>query len=70
VMSQPRPSLSTKPQTLGYGLHDSPAGLAAWILEKWRSQVGPAQESDSLAPHAQQQRIAVGPPLVCDLGGA
>ena len=28
---------STKPQTLGYGLTDSPAGLAAWILEKWRS---------------------------------
>jgi pimeloyl-ACP methyl ester carboxylesterase len=28
---------STKPQTLGYGLQDSPAGLAAWILEKWRS---------------------------------
>jgi pimeloyl-ACP methyl ester carboxylesterase len=26
---------STKPQTLGYGLNDSPAGLAAWILEKW-----------------------------------
>jgi len=28
---------STKPQTLGYGLNDSPAGLTAWILEKWRS---------------------------------
>ncbi|MFZ1392056.1 MAG: epoxide hydrolase [Dokdonella sp.] len=28
---------STKPQTLGYGLNDSPVGLAAWILEKWRS---------------------------------
>ncbi|MGN6793088.1 MAG: epoxide hydrolase family protein [Streptosporangiaceae bacterium] len=28
---------STKPQTLGYALNDSPAGLAAWILEKWRS---------------------------------
>jgi pimeloyl-ACP methyl ester carboxylesterase len=28
---------STKPQTLGYALADSPAGLAAWILEKWRS---------------------------------
>lgn len=27
---------STKPQTLGYALNDSPAGLAAWILEKWR----------------------------------
>jgi epoxide hydrolase len=28
---------STKPQTLGYGLTDSPAGLAAWIVEKFRS---------------------------------
>ena len=28
---------STKPQTLGYGLNDSPAGLAAWVLEKWRA---------------------------------
>ena len=28
---------STKPQTLAYGLNDSPAGLAAWILEKWRA---------------------------------
>jgi pimeloyl-ACP methyl ester carboxylesterase len=28
---------STRPQTLGYSLNDSPAGLAAWIAEKWRS---------------------------------
>ncbi len=28
---------STKPQTAGYALNDSPAGLAAWIGEKWRS---------------------------------
>ena len=28
---------STKPQTVGYALNDSPAGLAALILEKWRS---------------------------------
>jgi microsomal epoxide hydrolase len=27
----------TKPQTLAYGLTDSPAGLAAWIAEKFRS---------------------------------
>lgn len=27
----------TKPQTLGYGLHDSPAGLAAWIVEKFKT---------------------------------
>ena len=28
---------STRPQTLAYGLNDSPAGLAAWVLEKWRA---------------------------------
>lgn len=27
----------TKPQTLGFALDDSPAGLAAWIVEKFRS---------------------------------
>src|SRR5258708_4406550 len=26
---------STKPQTLAYGLNDSPVGLAAWIIEKF-----------------------------------
>jgi pimeloyl-ACP methyl ester carboxylesterase len=28
---------STRPQTLGFALNDSPAGLAAWVLDKWRS---------------------------------
>lgn len=28
---------STKPQTLAYGLNDSPAALAAWIVEKFRA---------------------------------
>jgi pimeloyl-ACP methyl ester carboxylesterase len=28
---------ATKPQTLAYGLTDSPVGLAAWIVEKFRS---------------------------------
>ena len=27
----------SRPQTLGYGLNDSPVGLAAWILEKFRA---------------------------------
>ena len=27
----------TKPQTLSFGLTDSPAGLAAWIIEKFRT---------------------------------
>lgn len=28
---------ATRPQTLAYGLNDSPAGLAAWIIEKYRT---------------------------------
>ncbi len=28
---------ATKPQTLAYGLADSPAGLAAWLVEKFQS---------------------------------
>jgi pimeloyl-ACP methyl ester carboxylesterase len=27
----------TKPQTLAYGLHDSPVGLAGWIIEKFHN---------------------------------
>jgi microsomal epoxide hydrolase len=27
----------TKPQTLGYRLNDSPAGLAGWIVENFRT---------------------------------
>lgn len=27
---------STRPQTLAYGLSDSPVGLAGWIVEKWK----------------------------------
>jgi pimeloyl-ACP methyl ester carboxylesterase len=29
--------MATKPQTLAYGLTDSPVGLAGWIVEKFRS---------------------------------
>jgi pimeloyl-ACP methyl ester carboxylesterase len=28
---------ATRPQTLGFALNDSPAGLAAWIVEKYRA---------------------------------
>lgn len=28
--------MATRPQTVGYGLSDSPAGLCGWILEKFR----------------------------------
>jgi pimeloyl-ACP methyl ester carboxylesterase len=40
----------TKPQTLAYGLNDSPAGLAAWIAEKFRTwSDGGIREEDVLA---------------------
>jgi pimeloyl-ACP methyl ester carboxylesterase len=38
---------STKPQTVAYGLTDSPAGLAAWIVEKWRSWSDSAGDLDA-----------------------
>jgi pimeloyl-ACP methyl ester carboxylesterase len=37
----------TKPQTLGYSLNDSPAGLAAWIVEKfhtWSDSAGDVEK--------------------------
>jgi len=38
---------ATKPQTLGYALNDSPAGLAAWICEKWRSWTDSGGDADA-----------------------
>ena len=38
---------ATRPRTLTFGLNDSPAGLAAWILEKWLSLSDPATVTDS-----------------------
>lgn len=35
----------TRPQTLAYGLNDSPLGLAAWILEKFLAWSDPATRS-------------------------
>ena len=35
----------TKPQTLAYALTDSPAGLAAWILEKFHGWTIPGQDA-------------------------
>jgi pimeloyl-ACP methyl ester carboxylesterase len=34
---------STRPQTLAYGLHDSPVGQLAWIVEKFREWTDPAK---------------------------
>ncbi|NUR87924.1 MAG: epoxide hydrolase [Nonomuraea sp.] len=35
---------STRPQTLGYALNDSPAGQLAWIVEKFKEWTDPAKE--------------------------
>ena len=32
-----RTQQATKPQTLSYGMMDSPVGIAAWIIEKMHS---------------------------------
>lgn len=39
---------STKPQTLGYGLADSPAGQAMWIYEKFQSWTDCGGDPESL----------------------
>ena len=36
----------TKPQSLGYGLNDSPVGLAAWIVEKFHGWTDMPQGAD------------------------
>ena len=39
---------STRPQTLAYALADSPIGQAAWIYEKLKSWMNPAQEPEAV----------------------
>lgn len=39
---------ATKPRTLGVALNDSPAGLAAWILEKFHGWSDPSRSLDAL----------------------
>src|SRR4030095_10778464 len=34
----------TRPQTLAHGLHDSPVGQLAWIVEKFKEWTDPAAE--------------------------
>ncbi|WP_067833816.1 epoxide hydrolase family protein [Actinomadura kijaniata] len=35
---------ATRPQTLAFGLHDSPAGQLAWIVEKFKEWTDPAHD--------------------------
>ena len=49
---------STKPQTLSYGLNDSPIGLAAWIVEKfraWSDCDGDVERRFSKPEHSEQR---------------
>jgi pimeloyl-ACP methyl ester carboxylesterase len=41
---------STKPQTIGYGLVDSPVALAAWIIEKFHTWMDCGGDPESVAP--------------------
>ena len=46
---------STRPQTLAYGLNDSPTGLAAWLLDKWF--VWTAPPSGNLENHFSKDQL-------------
>ena len=69
---------ATRPQTLGYGLVDSPAGQAAWIVEKfwaWADHDGHPEDVVHPRPAARQRdallaarrRRVVGPALLGEL---
>jgi pimeloyl-ACP methyl ester carboxylesterase len=47
----------TRPQTLAYGLNDSPAGMAAWILEKWQLWTKQPGENDP-PPFTEDELLA------------
>jgi pimeloyl-ACP methyl ester carboxylesterase len=49
----------TKPQTLAYGLTDSPAGLAAWIGEKWSAWTDRTDPSCAIPRETLLTNIAV-----------
>ena len=56
-----RPQQATRPQTLGYGLVDSPAGQCAWIVEKfWAWTDCDGHPENALSPRrAARQRDAL-----------
>jgi pimeloyl-ACP methyl ester carboxylesterase len=41
---------ASRPQTLGYALNDSPAGLAAWLIDKFRMIADCAGDIESVIP--------------------
>ncbi len=54
---------ATKPQTVGVGLNDSPAGLLAWIVEKfrgWSDCDGDPEQRLHAGPDAHQRDDVLG----------
>jgi pimeloyl-ACP methyl ester carboxylesterase len=49
----------TRPETLAYGLNDSPAGLAAWIIEKFQSMSGGGNIEDHFTKDELLTNISV-----------
>ncbi|WP_425146790.1 epoxide hydrolase family protein [Deinococcus sp.] len=49
----------TRPQTLAYGLSDSPVGLAAWIAEKFVAWTDSGGDGRGVAPEALLTNIAL-----------
>ncbi|MFI6027620.1 epoxide hydrolase family protein [Amycolatopsis magusensis] len=50
---------STRPQTLGYGLHDSPVAQLAWMAEKFRDWTDPAHDLPEKAIDRDQMLTAI-----------
>ena len=53
----------TKPQTLSYGLNDSPAGLAAWIVEKYPSSTTKARGNPGAWKRTRRSRWPAASPF-------
>ncbi|MGC7100869.1 epoxide hydrolase family protein [Amycolatopsis lurida] len=50
---------ATRPQTVGYGLHDSPVAQLAWIAEKFREWTDPAHDLPEQAVDRDQLLTAI-----------
>jgi microsomal epoxide hydrolase len=48
---------STRPQTLAFGLADSPAGQLAWIVEKFKEWTGSTDSTDSTEDAVNRGRM-------------
>ena len=53
------PFLATKPDTIGFGVNDSPAGLASYIIEKFSTASGcpPNASEGCLEKHFSKDEI-------------